>query len=279
MGQTPPRNRSRHTAPAWWGASFAGGSRASREIDRRMRRRDESRVNGGLQSLGLARSARPPIERSTRFVASWVCFQKKVVRPAEQDRPDVQQKRARFIRRLKRIDPDRLVFLDEAAANLAMGRSHAWIRRGEVKIHPKPMNWGRHSLTMLGALRLKGWITMSTIFGSANRDRFVAWIRRRLVPKLHRDDIVILDNAAAHHDPRVIALIEARGATVEFLPPYSPDLNPIEPGWAIAKKHIRAVAPRDHRTLRKAAHAGRRRVGKRHCEAWFRHSGYQRRLN
>jgi transposase len=180
---------------------------------------------------------------------------------------------------LKRIDPARLVFLDEAAANLSMGRSHAWIRRGDIKYDPKPINWGRQSLTMLGAVRLDGWVTMSTIFGSANGDRFVAWVRRGLAPKLRPGDIVILDNAPSHRDLRFVDLIEARGARVEFLPPYSPDLNPIEPAWAIAKKHIRAVAPRDAEALRKAAHAGRQRVKPRHCLGWFKHSGYRRRLN
>jgi len=160
-----------------------------------------------------------------------------------------------------------------------MSRSHAWIRRGEVSINRRPMNWGKHSLTMVGAIRRNGWITMSTMVGAANRDRFTDWIRRRLAPKLRPGDIVILDNAAPHHDARVISLVEARGGRVEYLPPYSPDLNPIESAWAIAKKHIRAVAPRDPRSLRKAAHAGRRRVRPRHCEAWFGHAGYRRRLN
>jgi transposase len=160
-----------------------------------------------------------------------------------------------------------------------MCRSHAWIRRGEIQINPRPINWGHKSLTMLGAIRLKGWITMSTIFGSANGDLFVEWARRRLAPKLRRGDVVILDNAPTHRDLRFISIVEARGARVEFLPPYSPDLNPIEPAWAITKKHIRAIAPRDPRVLRKTAHAGRRRVTPRHCRAWFAHSGYRPRFN
>ena len=146
-----------------------------------------------------------------------------------------------------------------------------------MRLDPRPMNWGT-SLTMIGAMRLSGWITMSTMFGSANADRFVAWVRKRLLPKLRRGDVVILDNARAHKDPRFVAAVEARGARVEFLPPYSPDLNPIEPGWALTKKHIRRVAPRDRVTLRKVAHAGRRRVRPTHCRAWFHHAGYQPRF-
>jgi transposase len=140
------------------------------------------------------------------------------------------------------------------------------------------MNWGTN-LTMVGAMRLSGWITLSTMFKTANGNRFVAWVRRQLAPRLRPDDIVILDNARAHKDARVAAIVEARGARVEFLPPYSPDFNPIEPCWALAKKHIRAVAPRNALALRKAAHAGRRRVRPAHCRAFFKHAGYEPRFN
>jgi transposase len=159
-----------------------------------------------------------------------------------------------------------------------MSRSHAWIRRGEELIDPRPMNWGT-SLTMIGAMRLSGWITMRTIFKTANADRFVRWVRECLVPKLKFGDVIILDNAKPHHDRRVVELIERAHARVEYLPPYSPDFNPIESGWALTKQHIKAVAPRDRTVLRKTAHAGRRRVRPHHCRAWFAHAGYRRRLN
>jgi transposase len=104
----------------------------------------------------------------------------------------------------------------------------------------------------------------------------VRWIRRRLVPKLRVGDIVIMDNAQAHHDPRVRTAIEACGAQPEYLPPYSPDLNPIEPGWALTKQYIKKMAPRSPHSLRRAAHAGRRQVHERHCRGWFQRAGYRR---
>jgi transposase len=182
-------------------------------------------------------------------------------------------KRRRFLRRIRDVAAERLVFLDESGANTSMLRSHAWVLKGHELVTGRPMNWGTN-LTMIGAMRLDGWITMSTFFKTANRERFVAWIARTLAPKLRRDDVVIMDNAQAHHDPRVLKLVEKAGARVEFLPPYSPDLNPIEPGWALVKKVIKATAPRDRLSLRRAAHAGRRTVRQRHCAAWFGHSGY-----
>ncbi len=154
-----------------------------------------------------------------------------------------------------------------------MGRSHAWILRGKELVDPRPMNWGTN-LTMIGAIRKSGWVTMSTLFKTANGDRFVDWVRRRLAPRLRKRDVVVLDNAKAHHGVR--KNIEAVGASVLYLPPYSPDFNPIEPCWAIAKKHIRFIAPRSKAALRKAARAGRHRVTPTHCQKFFRHSGYPR---
>ena len=155
-----------------------------------------------------------------------------------------------------------------------MGRSHAWLPRGTELIEPRPMNWG-DNLTMVGAMRIDGWLTMATGWDAMNTVRFVTWVRRRLVPKLRVGDIVILDNLAAHKARDVRHLIEQAGATLRFLPPYSYDLNPIESGWALIKKRIRAVAPRTAPTLRRTAQRARRVVRPHHCHSWFSHIGYQ----
>jgi transposase len=167
------------------------------------------------------------------------------------------------------------VFLDEAGANTAMGRSHAWILKGKELVEPRPMNWGLN-LTMIGAVRRRGWVTLSTMFKTANRERFVRWLRRKLLPRLKRGDVLILDNATAHHDPRVRLLTEAAGIQLLYLPPYSPDFNPIEPAWALVKKVIRGSAPRTQLALRRAARRGRYRVRASHLRQWFAHSGYSR---
>jgi transposase len=167
-----------------------------------------------------------------------------------------------------------LVFLDESGANLAMGRSHAWLLRGTELIEPRPMNWGEN-LTMVGAMRLDGWVTMATGWQAMNAARFLAWVERRLVPCLRRGDVVVMDNLAAHKTRAVRDAIERAGATVRFLPPYSYDFNPIESGWALIKKRIRAVAPRTSRTLRLTAQRARRVVRPDHCRQWFAHAGYQ----
>lgn len=188
-------------------------------------------------------------------------------------RPEVAAKRAAFVRCIRRIPVNRLVFLDEAGLNCSMTRSHAWVKRGSEFIERIPMNWGKN-LTMLGAIRSRGWVVLSTMFDTANGDRFVRWMRRRLLPKLRRGDVVVMDNAKPHHDPRVQAACDAHGIRLIYLPPYSPDFNPIEPGWAIQKQHVRKHAPRDKHALRRIASRARHRVTKQHCARWFAHAGY-----
>jgi transposase len=188
-------------------------------------------------------------------------------------RPDVVEKRAAFLKEIRRIPTERLVFLDESGLNLSMSRSHAWVKRGTEFIDRVPMNWGEN-LTLLGAIRHTGWVVLSTMFASANRPRFLAWLTRKLLPKLCRGDVLVMDNLSAHHGPGVRPACEAHGVKLLYLPPYSPDLNPIEPGWALQKQYVRRHAPRHPVALRRIARRARFRVTSRHCRNWFAHAGY-----
>ena len=158
--------------------------------------------------------------------------------------------------------------------HLAMSRSHTWVKRGTEYIDPVPMNWGT-TLTLLGAIRVEGWIVLRSMFATANGVRFVAWLTTHLLPKLRRGDVLVMDNLRAHHNPRVAPACRAHGVRVLYLPPYSPDLNPIEAGWALQKQHVRKVAPRTAHALRRVARRARYRVTPYLCRQWFIHSGYQ----
>lgn len=182
-------------------------------------------------------------------------------------------KRAAFLRWIRRQDPRRLVFLDEAGANLAMGRSHAWVKRGEEYVEPRPMNWG-DNLTLVGAIRRRGWVVLSTKWHAMNKVSFIEWVRRRLAPRLRRRDIVVLDNLPAHKAPEVEFCIQQRGASIKRLPPYSHDFNPIEPAWSLVKRRIRDGAPRTGPALRRVARAARYAVTPYHCRQYFAHAGY-----
>jgi len=198
---------------------------------------------------------------------------KKRFRPLEQLRPDVQAKRRAFLRKVRRIPRRRLVFLDESGLHRSMARSHVWVKKGTEYIERTPMNWGTN-LTLLGAIRLTGWVLLSSMFKTANAERFVHWLKTKLLPKLRRGDVLIMDNLKAHHDDRVRPLCRVAGVRLIYLPPYSPDFNPIEPGWALQKQHVRKHAPRDRFALRRIARRARYRITPQHCRRWFEHAGY-----
>lgn len=136
------------------------------------------------------------------------------------------------------------------------------------------MNWGKN-LTLLGAIRLKGWVQMSAQFATANGQRFMQWLARRLLPRLEKGDVLVMDNLRAHHHPGVAPACAERGIRVLYLPPYSPDLNPIESGWALQKQHVRRYAPRFPTALLRIARSARFRVTPAHARNWFRHCGYR----
>jgi transposase len=189
------------------------------------------------------------------------------------ERPDVQTRRRAFLSAARRIPIERLVFLDESGVHVAMHRTHTWVKRGTEYIERVPMNWGR-TLTLLGAMRHTGWVNLQTMFATANADRFVAWLTRALLPRLQRGDVLVMDNLAAHHDRRVAPACRRRGVRLLYLPPYSPDLNPIEPGWALQKQQVRKHAPRPADHLRRVARRARYRITPQHCRQWFAHAGY-----
>lgn len=175
---------------------------------------------------------------------------------------------------MRSVDADRLVFLDESAAHTAMSRSHAWVRKDDIAIERRPfVHWNQ--LTMVGAIGVDGWRAFTTSWSTMNKARFAAWVRRILAPRLNAGDIVVLDNLGAHKDPRVRAAVEARGARLRFLPPYSPDLNPIEPCWALLKKELRRHAVREKPALRCVARRARFRVRTRHVHAFAANAGYR----
>jgi transposase len=173
----------------------------------------------------------------------------------------VVAQRAAFVRWQRRQDPARLVFLDEAGANLAMGRSHVWVPRGEEYVELRPMNWG-DNLTLVGAVRRDGWVVLNTQWRAMTKGAFIAWVRDRL------------DNLQAHKAPAVRGWIAQRGARVKYLPPYSHDLNPIKPVWSLVKKRIRNYAPRTRSALRQVARAARHAVTPFHSQHFFAHAGY-----
>lgn len=140
--------------------------------------------------------------------------------------------RQEFIEKAKTLDPSKLVFVDESGSHIAMTPDYARSPRGERIADVVPRNRGTVT-TMIGALGLVGLLGVMTVEGGTDAAVFEAFVKHVLVPKLKPGDIVVLDNLGAHKPDGIRKLIEAAGATLLFLPPYSPELNPIvEECWS-----------------------------------------------
>jgi transposase len=141
------------------------------------------------------------------------------------------------------LDPERLVFLDETAANTSMARRYGWAPRGErCRIAVPAGHW--KTTTVVAGLRTSGVCATTVLDGAMTGERFRAYVRDTLVPVLKSGDTVILDNLGAHKVAGVREAIEAAGARLLYLPPYSPEFNPIERAFAKLKALLRTAAAR-----------------------------------
>ena len=181
--------------------------------------------------------------------------------------------RRRWIREQELLDSARLVFIDETSVNTNMTRAYARGPRGERAIGRVPFGaWT--TLTFVAALRRDGMTAPMMIKGAMNGDAFVAYVEQCLVPTLKRGDIVVMDNVATHRVVGVREAIEAAGATLRYLPPYSPDLNPIELSFSAFKAFLRKCAERTEDALRRRAGQFVRQLSAEACENFFAHDGY-----
>ena len=150
-----------------------------------------------------------------------------------------------------RLQPHRLVFIDETAVTTKMTRRRGRSLKGQrLKAEAPFGHWGTQ--TFVAALRCHELTAPWVIEGAMNRVAFDTYIETQLAPTLNRGDIVILDNLAVHKSPRAAQCLKEKGAWFLFLPPYSPDLNPIEMAFAKLKAHLRKAAARSYDTLWRA---------------------------
>ena len=184
---------------------------------------------------------------------------------------------ARARRRWKReqhmLESTRLVFLDETSANTKMARLSGRCPRGERLIGRVPHGHWK-TITFVGALRRNGITAPFVVDRAMNGKTFLAYVKSCLAPTLKRRDIVIMDCLPAHKLAGVREAIEARGATLRYLPQYSPDLNPIEMSFSKLKAFLRKAAERTIPTLRRRIGSFARRLTAREARNYFRHAGY-----
>ncbi len=172
------------------------------------------------------------------------------------------------------LDPDRLVFLDETAATTAMARRYGRSRRGERCRLPVPLGH-RRTTTVTAALRTTGLLATALFEGATNGERFRDYVARTLLPALRPGDTVILDNLPVHKVQGVREAVEAAGVRLLFLPPYSPDFNPIEQAFAKLKALLRTAAARTTADLHKAIQHAFARFTPQECRNYVTAAGYE----
>lgn len=172
------------------------------------------------------------------------------------------------------VPPEDLVFVDESALTITMTRLYARAPKGERAYGSAPKNWDK-SVSVVGALSRQGLLAAMSIQGSVNREVFLVYLRRVLAPMLWPGAVVVMDNLAVHKAREVEAVVEAVGGRVVYLPPYSPDLSPIEPCWSKLKAYLRKRAARTYEALDEALSAGIETISSRDAMGWFRHCGYR----
>jgi transposase len=174
---------------------------------------------------------------------------------------------------MNQLDANDYVFVDETGVNIAMARQYGRAPKG-TRVHTSaPVNTGKN-VTVLGALSRDGMLAAMTIEGSTDTQVFLTFVQTILVPTLRSGQIVIMDNLSSHKVNGVQEAIEAVGATLDYLPAYSPDFSPIEACWSKFKEFLRAKAARTRERLDQAITEALETITPQDARGWFAHCGY-----
>ncbi len=196
---------------------------------------------------------------------------KKSLHASERDRPEVKEARRKSRRKVKRIAVRRLVFPDETGFNTSMTPKYGWVPKGDRVEGSAPKSWS--TTTLVSAVGLDGLRGSLAFPGAMDEQAFTTYVEDVLAPDLHPGDVVILDNLQVHESEAAKAVVEKAGAEVLPLPPYSPDLNPIEELWAKAKDIVRRLAARTTPGLYSAIGDALDQITTKDIAGWVRHSG------
>ena len=195
-----------------------------------------------------------------------------MIQAAEQDRPEVAERRAHWQVQQAGLDPDRLVFIDETWAKTNMTRPRGRSLCGTRLVDKSPHGHWK-TTTFVAALRISGLTAPLVLDGAINGNSFLAYVRQALVPTLRVGDVVVMDNLSSHKRAGVREAIEVAGAQLLYLPPYSPDFNPIELAFSKFKWLLRTAAERTVEALWNTCGELLDRFTEHECRNYFRHCG------
>jgi transposase len=171
-------------------------------------------------------------------------------------------------------DPQRFVFVDEMGANTSLSVLRAWSRRGERAHCSVPCNRGKNT-TLLASISVEGMGPTLAVEGVTDGKVFEAYVEGVLAPSLRRGQIVVMDNLSVHKGERIKELIEERGCELLYLPPYSPDLNPIEEAFSKIKRILRKAEARSREALVEAMGKALDAITSQDARGFFEHCGYR----
>jgi transposase len=196
---------------------------------------------------------------------------------SERERPDIAEGRRAWFEHFSLVMLSSLVFLDETWTKTNMTRLYGWADSSQRVVESVPHGHWK-TTTWVSALRLEGVVAPLVVDGAINGELFQTWIREHLAPALKPGDIVIMDNLAVHKVCGVREALEAVGARLLYLPPYSPDFNPIEQIFAWFKAKLRAIKARTQEDLWTAIGKLCAELSPQAIENCFAHSGYPRKI-
>ena len=198
---------------------------------------------------------------------------KKTVFSSERQSERVQALRQEFTESVAKIPPEDLVFIDESGLSVKMTRARARCFKGlRIKDHV-PGRWDKN-LTVVGALTQQGPTALMTLPGALDGIAFSGYVKDFLIPSLRAGNVVVMDNLSVHKVPGIADLIKSAGARLLYLPPYHPDLNPIEKMWSKLKALLRAAKARTMDCLEQALVGAISRVKVSDAMGWFKCCGY-----
>jgi transposase len=184
----------------------------------------------------------------------------------------VQKLRVEYWDVIRNVTAENLIFIDESGVNLAMIRMYARACGGERARGARPQK--TKNVSIIGAISSEGMIASYNILGGVKKMTFEAFICTKLLPALKPGNYVIMDNAQAHTTARIEEEVKAAGAHLVFLPPYSPDLSPIETYWSKLKTILRSIGARTYQELDKAIEEACSQISIENIRNWFTHGCY-----
>jgi transposase len=173
------------------------------------------------------------------------------------------------------IDSECFVFVDECSSNTSVAPLYGWARKGERAHQKAPRNWGKNITLISSMSKERGMGASMVVEGSTNGTVFETYLEEVLCPTLKRGQVVVMDNLSSHKGERVRELMEGEGCELIYLPPYSPDFNPIEKAFSKLKSYLREACARSQDTLMEVIGQALSTISASDALGFFEHCGYR----